>query len=294
MDQAEERFSKIRYVLTGYFNDSAIIEETKQKDISCFSFQDIVDYYKSLSTKSIDLLMNINSQLKLYTDWCIKEEISHHNYFCEIDRLALEKCINIEVLNKGIISREEMLDLLRSPLIRNACDKFLIIALFEGICGREYCELLEASMNNFKDMIADFSEVDNRSFPVSAELVEVARESANEMIFYRSDGKAIRYLSDDNRCIKKWKKNSSERNEAYVIIAKLKQLKETLNRNCISRGNLLESGRIDMIKKYMREENISAEEVLSSKYHRKEIEFRYGAIQVVASYCRKYKEALNR
>ena len=276
-------------VLT-YFNKLTDVEIELQKDVSCFNLPDIIGYYKSLNTTSVQYLAVLNSQLLKYTNWCLESGLvpNNQNEFQNIKRENLEECIHKPLFNKEWVTKEELLHIISSGKLKNACEDFLLLALFEGICGKRYEEIRHLYPSDFKgNTVWLYS---GRKLDVSDKLIELAQESAEVKNYETNDGR-VRIYADDERCFK-FPKNTveSEDKEIFYIVRSLNKIKEKHEYYFAGSKELKESGRINMIKEIMKKNGWTAETAVREK--REEIEYRYGRIMSIPVYLRENKDML--
>ena len=165
-------------------------------------------------------------------------------------------------------------------------------ALFEGICGIKFVEIRNITP---KDFVGNKVKLcTGRELSVPERFVDIAMESAEEYRFWSGEdgNKILSFDLSDERCFKRIKRNADPELENYVIIRRLKKLQLLFNTNAIGSRQLIESGRIDAIKTRMKETGLSAEECLYDKTYRKELYSRYGAIQNIGIYCKKFADLL--
>ena len=278
---------------TTYFRACEPIEEILGKDISCFSAKEIIGYYKSLSTSSRLYLSTMNSQLSLYTSWCQNNDFlpDKQNHFNEITLDMLEGCINASLLEAQYITREKLLKIIDENQFENVSSNFLILAIFEGIGGKNYSEITSLYPEDFNGDEIVLSE--NRHFPVSDKLKELAIASANEYTFYQVGdglGRKRQFDLNDRRCYKILQRNKSINREHLLITTRLKRLSNLFGYKFLQGHLLKESGRVHLIKELMRESGDNAEECI--RKNREMLEMRYGNLQSIKSYCIKYKSFL--
>jgi len=293
LNASSARYNKIIDVVSSYFNLCESMENALDKDISKFTLMEIIDFYKSLYTPSERYIASINSQLSMYTWWCQAQGMldDNQNHFEQINQDIILACINKSVFRSQFITEGELENILGDPRIQNISDAFLIAALFEGICGIEYVEIL----NLYPKDIADnkVTLYTGRVLEVSKRFIRLARESAEEYRFFVGDlgDKEKTFDIDDRRCFKRYRKTALPEREKFIVIKRLQKLQSVLNCNAMNSKALMESGRVAMIHRFMKEDDCDFEVAIHN--HRKEIEYRYGAFQSVASYIKKYKELLN-
>ena len=95
------------------------IEETEikfGKDCCEFTISEIIDYYKSRLSASLESLNVINSNLKLYTNWCMVKKgmvEDHQNHYMEISIELLNQCLNLGLTMSKIISRKDLFNMFK-------------------------------------------------------------------------------------------------------------------------------------------------------------------------------------
>jgi len=152
-EEREKTYRKIRTVCKVFFNISRPFEEELAKDCSNFTSTEILNMYASCLTRSWEQLLNFNSQLKIYTAWCIKESLveDNQNHYEEIDKNDMYHCLNLGLKESMYISRDELEKFIKGNQILNPSDQFLVLALYEGLGGLEYKDLRDLMPDQFKD-----------------------------------------------------------------------------------------------------------------------------------------------
>ena len=286
--ERESTYLKIRQIMRTFFNMTKAYEERLDKDCSCFTTKEILNMYSSYATRSWEYLLNFNSQLKIYTAWCIKESLvpDNQNHYEEIDKHDLFNCLNLGLKKHMILTREELeKGLMEMP---NVSDQFLCLAFFEGLGGVGFSDFYELYKSNFDGNIV---RVNGRELKVSTMLAERALESAEEYRKFSMD-KPLRtgYRLDDKSVVKDSSNahtDSLERN-TRKIQRKIAVLESTYGK-AFGYVGLKNSGRIDMIKRFMKEDGSSDIRETYDK-HKEEIEYRYGKLQRIYRWVDEYKD----
>lgn len=290
IDEHEYMNLNLKTVMTKLFNELEPVEEKLNKDSSNFTVAEILDFYKSLCTASLERLLVTNSQMHKYAAYCLKNSLvkDNQNHYEEIGNETLMRCLNLAKAKDKIIAREDLLkEIYQLP---NPSDQFLVLAMFEGIGGKKNSDFFELNARDFKDGKVYLP---NRELEISNVLNSLAEEASNEYVYYayKADGdfRELNYLSTDTNIIKQMY-NAKEDTEAVKrqrIYNKLIRIKNYLGRECYTRAALLESGRIEMIKEFMREDDTQNLDETIRK-HQKEISYRYGFIYSIPRYILKY------
>ena len=173
------------------FGRTEEFEEKLNKDVSCFAAHEIRNMYATWNIGSPDFLINLHSNLNQYTRWALTQGLVNdsQNHYEEIERKELIMLINQVKRQKAIITEEtlnEWINLLSEP-----CDKFLLRALFEGIAGKDYCELVNLKINDFTSY-GTVKLCTGREIKVSYQLYLLAKQSAETYEYCGNNGEAKR------------------------------------------------------------------------------------------------------
>ena len=142
-------------VLERLFTYTNPFEEQYDKDCCSFTTAEIRNMYKETKGgegfRSREVLANTNSQLKRYSSWCRETDNSwvpdNQNHYVEILSDDYKEFLNIRKIRNTIITRKELLNSLYALV--NECDQFVMLAIFEGICGPDKQEILNLKLSDF-------------------------------------------------------------------------------------------------------------------------------------------------
>lgn len=282
------------------FKNTETYETEYGKDLCDFTAYEIVDMYNRLGLRSLDTYIVMNSLLSLYTDWCLRENLvkDHINHYrAEINADVLNGCVNKGLIYQQILTREEVLGYCEE--LENPCDQFTILAIFEGISGFQYGDLLNLKMSDirFEDgkYIAHLQS--DRDIVVSSQLHSYASLSneALEVDSFPKEGVKPRILKlvENGRILKKntLQKIDDEEHYAKSLYVRLKKIFSYLGMPYM-RGNLLyESGRIAHIKEEAARYQMTPREYLYSPQAKETWEL-FPPEQQVVGYLRKFGEVL--
>lgn len=282
-----------KFLLPNIFKKTSLFEDILQKDLSEFTLQEIINMYKTLNFDSLDALIAFNSNINLYTQYCLERGLvsNNQNIYKEIEPAMLSLCINQSMVSRQIISRTELLLLFNKLL--NARDIFIILAVFEFGKGKK----------NFEDIVnACFSDIDRRTntmklhsgriVHVSDKLIEIAEESSQTDEYYCLH-RASKKLINDGTIIKRNinSKSSQEYTLGRNVYASLVRSFSILGIDQYMTANKLAiSGQIQMIKDKSKKLNISPKDYIYS--YKEEIENQYGIRIVSRSFLLKYSDYL--
>lgn len=275
--EREISYKSIRNVMGTFFKITKVYEEQLEKDCSNFTATEILNMYASYSSRSWEHLLNFNSQLKIYTNWCLKENLvkDNQNHYEELDKHSMYNCLNIGLKEQMIITRKELEKTLMK--IPNVSDQFLALAFFEGLGGAGYSDFYNLMPEQFNNNLVILN---NRNLTVSTMLVERAKESAEEYRKFNMDGPMrTGYRLTDTSVVKDSSNaftDSAFKNTRKIYKRSLKLEKEF--GKAYGYIGLKNSGRIDMIKRLMINDQSDDIRATYEKY-KEDIEYRYGHLQ---------------
>lgn len=286
----ESEYQMIRSIGRVFFGAASEYETMLDKDCCNFTTREILNMYSAYATRSWEQLLNFNSQLKIYTEWCLKEHLvkDNQNHYAEIDKDEMYKCLNLGLKNEMFITRKELEKTIKQNKISNVSDQFLCLAFFEGLGGLGYKDFINLMPDQFKDGKVILSD---RELPVSDLLTKLAIEAADEYNKY-DQGKVLKmgYKKDDPSVVK----DSCNVCTPLTPERNIKKIHRRISRIEDAYGkeygyvSLKNSGRVDMIITLMKEDNSTDIRATYNK-HRDDIEFRYGKLQRISRWIDEYK-----
>lgn len=296
LDENDYRSQKLVGYMGTQFEKVEYYERMLNKDLYDFTTKEIIEYYKMRCSTSVETLMVLNNQFQLYTQFAIENLVvaDGQNHYEELNNEILNQCVNTVMLDRTVFTREQVVNVANNAL--NPCEAYIVLAVFEGISGdNSMSDLVNLTKENYKG-----NEVylpSGKVLSVSDELIKQMYKSADLYFYttYRKNGDIceIPFKEDDDRIIKAMNNSYSENpSSAYRRVAtRLKALAMANGCPEMTTRALIKSGRIDMIKRIMKKENLSAEQVLRD--YAKEIEYRYNTnIMAVPRFLLKYKKYL--
>ena len=296
IDETKEDKKTYEQVMKATFDNTSKMECELDKDISTFTQEEIIEFYKSLNTTSLERLLVVDNNIKRYAKWCVEKGINDNSdyHYSSIDINVIKTCTNERA---NIISREDLIK--EISILPNVSDRFLCLALFEGISGTGYNELIGLKMDAFEKQGEKYGYVvhlPNRDLGVSEYLVDLAKESATtDRLYMYAEGLSFvtrEYQKSDN-IIKYVAQSFSESDRAKTIRVqnKLLRIQQYLGNPAISKIGLMESGRVDMVRNLAAQDGQKSFELVI-KNHDDEITQRYGKIRVRQRWVDQYRKYL--
>ena len=267
----------IRTAMSTFFLYTEEFEERLNKDCSNFTMSEIINMYKKQSTYSRTSLINFNSQMSIYTYWCLNQNlvIDHQNHYAELDKNNLLHCLNIALMDVMVITRDDLEKIVKA--FPNPSDSFLALAVFEGLGGVKFGDFYNLTMKNFN---GNSVTVGDRTLVLSDAARNYAEIAAKEYRKYTFDREAKQGYKADDLSIIKDAHNAGEstlKHHRRKIYSRLAALQKEYG-NAFSYTGLRNSGRIHMLKEFMKIDKSSDPNATYNAY-KNEIEYRYGKIR---------------
>ena len=284
------------YYLERRFKQTAKYENELKKDLSNFTYDEIINFYKRLNSTSLDSLFVMNSHFTMYTDWCIQKGLvrDNKNYFSKLKREVLKECLNKDLTKKRIVTRGIVLKWVNE--LSNPKDQFILLGLFEGLKGKDFCELSQLRQGDISGNVATLCT--GRKIKLSATLLKIINDCITEDRYYSISGRGVKTmpLVDRGFIVKDYPNARTDVSEfqvgrkIYTGISRILKYFDVLD--YMSAYSIADSGKIHMIKERSKIIGISARDFLKDENHIKEIEMQYGIRISRSVFYMKYKEYL--
>lgn len=279
------------------FKKVGVYENELGKDLSDFTKDEIINYYKMLNATSIDSLSVLHSYFSQYVQWCIQRNLtkSQNNVFKEITVKTLGECLNKHLINKRIFSREQLI--YWCELIPNPRDKFVLLALFEGLNGQNYCEITELKKEDVENNTLTLCT--GRKIDASDLLIEYIYESLDCFTYAPVTGTSHRtYKLIGKDYVFKRHYNTKDDENSFTMG---RNVYNSVMRNLVYLGisdyitfrDIVRSGEIHEVLSLSEKYGITTKEILFSDKI-EEINKKFNCNIVRSIYWHKYKDYLER
>lgn len=278
------------------FNYIEEMEKELNKDVSNFTSYEIIEYYKICNFYSLESLQVLNSQFKMYTQWCIQENLvkDNQNHFLEVTKEILSSCINKAVLDRKIVSRETVLKWVNE--LPNPKDQFIMLSLFEYGKSKNFIDIVNVKIYDIDGNKLKLQ--DGRIVEISDKLRTIAEHSYSEDIYYSISGKGVKkmpLITYENRIVKDYPNARNDVSEFQFGRKIYNSITRSLDYvgvlDWCSANSLSESGKLHMIKEKAKELGKTPMQYLYSDNLR-EVENQFGCNIVKSVFSVKYKEYL--
>lgn len=276
------------------FRKSSETEYELDKDVSNWTIYEIVEYYKLLNMTSFESLMCLNSILSQYTQFCLENSLvrDNQNHFLECTKDVISSCLNKAIFDKKIVVRETVLKWVEE--LPNPKDQFVMLSLFEFGKSKDYKDLVNAKEENLKEYMLNLSD---RTVKISDKLINIIRDCKAEDTYYSISGKGVKTmpLVDYGYIIKSYPNQNMDLSDFQkgrnIYIACQRMFDYLGIKQWMSPNDIVESGKLYMIKERAKELNITPIQYVYSDYI-KEVERQFGCSIVRSVYVKKYSEYL--
>lgn len=277
------------------FNKSEKYEREIGKDIHNFTVYEIIEYYKTLNITSLEVLAVLNSHFSMYTQWCLQENlvIDGQNHYIELDLDQMKKCLNKIVLERKIVSRDQVIEWCEQ--LPNPKDQVVLLGLFEGMKGKDFCDFVNLRPEDISGNKVYLAS--KREIFISDRLLKYINDSIKETVYYSVSAKQEKRmpLVDNGYVIKNYPNTKEGTSDFIKGRALYNGIARSLNYvgvlSFMSANSIHESGKLEMIKKEAAKHNMSAKDYIYSDFA-KDVEHQYNCNIPKSTFWIKYEDYL--
>lgn len=288
-EQVKERFIDVSALedkkpLEVLFEKTEEFEKDKGKDLYDFNKKDLIEFFRFQATNSMQQLIMLSSRIRTYIRFALNENLvkDGQDHISEIDYDTLISCL----CEKKIYTREEILH--RINLIANDMDKFIILAVFEGIVGKDYEDLAHLKLSDFYNGEVH---IKDKHFKVSEELISLAKTTDEQEEYVDIRDRKYKYDLSEKYIIKSFvnRKLGLRRRGKRIYQKFYNNIREEMRLpSTIALKDIYLSGMIDQISTAAKKESKKIEEIMYDKKIIEEIEYRYFKIQSRKNFLKRY------
>lgn len=251
------------------FRYTEAFESQLDKDVSLFTQDEIIKMLKEKHSRSLTSLQNVVVVLKHYTTFIIatgRENSSVNNYSL-INKDVLRECIDAEIQNKMILTKEELHDVQDQML--NATDKAILECLFEGISGPNLDDLTGLCAEQLDKINNRIYLSGGRVIQISKRLCDLLMEAFDETeIISYGDSMVITPVTGRGKLYKvkpnAHKEATSERKYRWVL-RRMVIWRKYFNMPVLTAKSISTSGLVYEIKEALQNTELSLREWLKTK-----------------------------
>lgn len=299
IDYKENVVTVARGYLKRLFTTCEPYESRKNKDVCNFTATEIIELYQMMNRQSKGTLSVINSTLSQYTNWCMMQNIvlDNQNHFLEITPDRYADCVNALYVQKSVLTRDEVLEITNK--FDNYCDKFIALAFFEGLCGKDFKEIWAAHYVDIDETNQTINLVTGRTIEISKQLIDYAYEASQSMMYHSlgETNRSYAFLESDDTIVKNYmncKEDVSDHQRGRRIYTKLQRLLSSIDLGYLKPQALIDSGKIDYVNRRSKELGISGEQYVMTPELLANVEKQYGIRIPRSIFLSRFGQFLNR
>ena len=236
------------------------MEEMLEMDCCNFTYSQIEELYLSFRSTSAGTLAVKNSLLINYTDFCIDKgfSVDNINHYREFTREKLETLIDNKKAQYNFLSENDINEIV--DILDLNRDKFLILGLYNGICGKDYYDIITISKNDLlgKDTILLPSTKEKMKIP--NKLYNIMVQASEDYEVKTRDGRVRKFYGDNI-----YKAGGSGEVSKTAINRRIQKLKYLLKRPSLGYKSIIQSGFCNQIIRLAKDKNMDYGEILNSE-----------------------------
>jgi len=275
------------------FEDSEQYEEKIGRDISEWTTDQILGFYVKLATPYVQTLIVLHSSLGQYAEWCLQNGLigDNQNHFREISASTVHRCADVHALKDRVFTRDELLEeIYRLP---NDSDKFIILGLFEGIPIHDgvMARIVMGDLDGDELTLRNEAGIRIGTRTISRELRHIMENANDEKIYtsMASEQRSYPYDLNEKTIIKTiLSRRNALRCTVPALANRMRNCFKWLGYENITIKSIMESGRIQFIKDYCKENKVTWQTAVNDKIRRTIHEDIYGRIQSKPVYMKTY------
>ena len=270
------------------FSKAAQMEFLLEKDCSQFTLDEIMDLARSFGASDMSSIKHKMSLLRTYTNFCINSGFHNTgiNHYEELHSKVYEELIDVRKAAQTYISREEVEDIISR--FDNARDKYIILAPYEDIYGKDLCELLQLSKH---DLLGSnkLKLCTGREITVSSELYHIIEDCIDSDVVYYSGRR--RELENTDLVYRNIKMKTADASNSSIV-KKFFKLKTYLGRETFGLRMLYVSGFMNGVRAAVekhgsldeaREDIVALQEQYQNSYSFANIKIKYDEMMFVTN-----------
>jgi site-specific recombinase XerD len=232
------------------------LEEPLDKDLYNFNQLEIEQLIRYMSPKTTESAQHALNIIQAYIRWAIEENLRENN-INPLDSLSGKEYLKrlVDTSAQTLFTKEEVFEVI--DRLVNYQDKVVVLALFEGINGKTFSELLNLKRKDIdednNELILTEEDGSERKLRVSETLINMMVKAYDEKDYYKKNGNvSLNYprisdkleLLDSPYVIKHTNTNarSTGKVEAHTISRRFKMIAEMFDMPYFNPGNVRNSG----------------------------------------------------
>ena len=227
------------------FEASELFEVALAKDLCETDPQERLDLYKYLQYGKLNSVVIVNSIINRYSYWCMENGHTSKRQIPNIDSDILATCLKEK---PDLISYDELQTY--ESMLPNSCDRVLLEALYLGIKGKDYNELMNMSISDIDAFKMQIRLITGRTVTITDRFLKEAKSSSCSYEYETRDGRIQKMVGDNIIKFASYS-NGEARQSSYstFVSNKIKKIKAYNGmRDDLSPSLLFDSGFVNAVK----------------------------------------------
>lgn len=247
----ESNFSEdTKSVIASLFEKTRTTEIFYGDDLYSFTLSQIDKVMKLMSSSTYNSALNNKSRLNRYISWAIENGLRKSNINPLQGTTDEWTEQYVDRVSKRYLSEIEINDIIEE--LDSYQDKALVRAIFEGISGVGFSELLSmriSNIHNDKIQVKNKNKSEPRMVSISNKLKKLLYKAYEETEYFYPIGDSVTELTENEDRILKatvWKNSKNNELKAHNITRRMSNIKERFDLEEFSVKTVLDSGKIKM------------------------------------------------
>lgn len=188
-----------------------------------------------------------------------------------------------------ILTREKIEGILRE--VRDPVNRFIILAVFEGILGKDRQDLINVKIRDFHDGTVALAS--GKRFAVSPELTAAAKEADRCGYWQRTLGSDRIPLVKEDRILKRFRSQWTDQSGSwqYYFQQRSEQMAEDTGQKILFQ-DLYVSGKVNLVRTESRAKEMTPRSWIQSEFYNAVFVPRYGSLRSRNAFIIQYEEYL--
>lgn len=269
-----------REVIDMWFRQSAKIEAQEKCDLANFTRPQVYNLLQGLNLKSKQTLKVICVYYSDYYSWCISEGLVDsgnivNQYDLKLVNNIIDEVITRDVIKGKYFNKTKLLEYMN--LIPDPSNKFIVYAIFSGVLGYEFKELVNLKIEDI-DEINHIVKIETdekiKEIKIDDMFINLAKEANNQIKYYpngilelNKTRNISRYNYDKSCYIIKYCSYGTEDTPVTksIIMSRLRTVQNQTGNKFLNGVTLYKCGLINYITEKFLENGISFKDALLKK-----------------------------
>lgn len=290
------------------FKKATNTENILNKDVFEMNIDELGYLVADMSASTVDSAYNYACRFEYYIDWATVNGYrkTNINPFSGVEdrRKWAEKFVATR--KKSLFTRDEILDMCEQ--LANYPDRALLLAIFEGISGEAFSELLNLQTRNLKEIDEKFyatltnKDGEQRTIEISDKLFYYLHKADSAEIYYNKNGESESEKSSQSQFVDSpyiFKKLARGRKDgdidAFYVRRKFQMFKELFGAKYLTAKEIENSGMLHMVHEFHQKNGVVTEEnweEIAEQYDTSFIKYQGQDVRNILSLKRKAAEKI--